>query len=124
MLAMQLGTFGQGEPPMAVSIPVMVTCRIGRSAFSGERIFVITQADGTEYVGAAPREVCFTTDYQPIGDAPKQGEQMNGYIQGALIGNGGDEARVALPDGEAIRVKAGNVFRGETRELHYVPLGS
>jgi hypothetical protein len=105
---------------------VLVACTIEAGAFSGERVFRLTLADGqTEYSGVAPAHYCFTKDQQPLGrDQPPQGQRIDGYIEAFLVSNGGDEAMVEFPDGEAVRVKLGQVpYRQDRdRKLQYVPL--
>jgi len=114
---------------MAGSQRVMVACEITRSAFSGERIVKFRQANGEEYVGAAPVEYCRTSTFRRLeADDPTGDESINGFVEAYLVKNGGDLARVSLPDGEGAEVNVGEIRVPKTpradEEFGYVSLGS
>jgi hypothetical protein len=105
---------------------VLLACRISPSSFSGERVFRITLADNAEYIGIAPVDYCRQYDQSAVGsNEPTKGRQINGFVEGHLLENGGAEAKVALPDGEVITVPSDRIsFVSEPTETTYVPVGS
>ena len=69
---------------------ILLPCQLSRSAFSGERVFFVTQADGKEYVGVAPVDYCFRSDKAPIGpDDPPGKNRVDGFVEGRVIEDGG-----------------------------------
>jgi hypothetical protein len=115
----------KGGSTMQPNSSVLVACRLSRSGFSGERVYRVTLADGkTEHVGVAPVHYCRTAKREPIGrDQPSSGNQIDGLIEGLLVENGGDEADVAMPDGETIRVNVDQI-RFRMGDPQYVPMQS
>jgi hypothetical protein len=106
---------------------VLVGCTIEAGAFSGERVFRLGLADGEEYSGVAPVHYFRDGETRPLGrNVPPAGRSITGYVEGFLVEDGGDQATVELPDGEAHRVPRSQVpFRqSRDREAPYVPLGS
>jgi len=107
---------------------VLVTCKIRRGAFSGERVFQLPMSGGQgDYIGIAPVDHCLDEDRKHLRrDRPTDDDEIEGFIEAFLIANGGAEARIELPDGEAIRVPVEQVpFRMESdRGSNYVPVGS
>jgi hypothetical protein len=103
---------------------VLLACQISPSSFSGERVFRIALAKNNEYVGVAPVDYCRRRDQSAIGsNEPSKGERISGYIEARVIENGGSEAKVALPDGEAIVVPVDRIsFVSEPKEMIYVPV--
>jgi hypothetical protein len=101
---------------------VYVTCRLSRNAFSGERVFRVTGADGTEHVGVAPTHYCYTSDGIPIGpDTPPKDRRIHGLVEGVSVEDGDDATAVALPDGNTIRVARDQL---KSRDVRHVPIGS
>lgn len=107
---------------------VLVACKIGTGAFSRERVFRLPMAgDRDEYIGIAPVDHCRDSKVAPLDrDQPPAGSEIDGYIDAFLISNGGAEARVELPDGEAITIPAEQVKFLQTadRGPKYVSVGS
>jgi hypothetical protein len=106
---------------------ILLGCEISSSGFSGERVFRIRLANKTEYVSVAPVDYCRRQDHTPIGShEPPKGERIKGFVEGRMIKNGGSEAKVALPDGEAITVPLDRIsVVTEPEEItYYVPVGS
>jgi hypothetical protein len=103
---------------------VLLECQISPSGFSGERVFRIALAKKTEYVGVAPVDYCRRQDKSAVGsNEPAKGERMSGFVEGRVIENGGSEAKVALPDGEAITVPLHRIsFVREPEVMNYVPV--
>ncbi len=84
---------------------VFLPCKLTLSGFSSERVFRITQADDSVYVGAAPVHYCWTEDGKRLGEGePAHEESLAGLVQGLVIANGGERAKVQIPDGELIQV--------------------
>jgi hypothetical protein len=104
---------------------VLLACQISPSSFSGERVFRITLADSTEYVGVAPVDYFRRQDQSAVGsNEPPKGKRFSGFVEGRLIENGSRQAKVALPDGEAITVPLDRIsFVSEPKETTYVPVG-
>jgi hypothetical protein len=107
---------------------VLVACRLHKGAFSGERVFRLPMAGSRDdYIGIAPVSHCFDEDLKPLGrNEPPGDSEIDGFIEAYLISNGGSEARVELPDGEAIRIPTSRVShqRETGRGSAYVPVGS
>lgn len=105
---------------------VLLACRISRGGFSGERVFRLSLADGTEHVGVAPVGYFFHRGDRPKpiepNEPPHKGQPIEGLIAGRIVVNGGDTALVAVPDGETIEVKLDRI--AFERRAAYVPVGS
>lgn len=86
---------------MSQNRTVFVPCVFRRSAFSGERVFVIRYGDGWEHCGVASVAYCLSPDRSPLGDGPPAGSEAGGVVMGLQIApSEGGVARVQLPDGE------------------------
>lgn len=107
---------------------VLVKCKFRRGAFSGERVFRLPMAEApNEYVGIAPVGHCLDQNQVRLGrDQPSVDVEIDGFIEAYLIANGGAQARIELPDGEAIRVPIGQVAyqREQDQGSKYVPVRS
>lgn len=79
-----------------------VHCNLYKSAFSGEVVFAVRTTEGQLYEGVAPKHYANPSD--PLGVQP-----IGGTVDVRVIGNGGGEARVRMPDGEAVSVPADTV---------------
>ena len=105
---------------------VLVVCKIRMGAFSGERVFELRMAGAQgDYIGIAPVDHCLDANRNPLGrDQPPTGVEIDGFVEAFLIANGGVEARIELPDGEAIRVPVEQVqYQKEfDRGSTYVPI--
>lgn len=104
---------------------VLVACTIESGAFSGERVVRLSTAEQGEYSGVVPSHYCFDGKRQPIGrDQPPRGKPIKGYIEAFLVDNGGDTARVELPNGEVVPVELSQVpyRKSHDRESQYVPV--
>jgi hypothetical protein len=100
-----------------------VRSRISRSGFSGERVFRVTQDDGSEHVSVAPTHYFQTEAGELLGaDMPAKGKPMRGWIEGMLIADDGEKLTIALPDGNTIKVHPDQVQTPTSRP--YVPIGS
>jgi hypothetical protein len=98
---------------------IYVNCTLFRGSFSGEMLFSILTIDQGEYVGVAPRRDTLTRENETIREnstIPENG--IAGKLAARLIGNGGDIARVALPDGEAINVSVNEISEREPDLAH------
>jgi hypothetical protein len=87
---------------------VFVKCTVYRGAFSDERVFEVPEAeidDQTGYTGVAPLHYFQKQDANPFSASePAPGQNLPGMLAARMISNGGDKARVAIPDGEGITV--------------------
>lgn len=105
---------------------VLVACVIEAGAFSGERVFRFKLADETtDYSGVAPFRYCFDENQNPLTrDQPPRGQSIEGYIEAFLVANGGEQATVELPDGEALKIKTSQIpFRQDQNQgKQYVPI--
>ncbi len=91
---------------------VFLPCKLTLSGFSSERVFRVTQVDDSVYIGAAPVHYCWTEDGKKLGVGEPAPEQpIAGLVQGLVITNGGEQARVQTPDGELVRVSASSYKR-------------
>lgn len=79
-----------------------IDCKLYPSAFSGELVFRVDTAIGESYEGVAPKHYVMP-DTQPT----KEG--VDGQVKVRVIKNGGDKARVSVPDGEILTVSADKV---------------
>lgn len=104
------------------TLSVLALCRIERGGFSGERIFHVTQADGKEHAGVTPVGYCHHLDGRPLDrDEPAGDECLDGLLDVILPRNGGEEARIHMPDGETIAVHTSQLVRHVVKETAYVP---
>ena len=77
-------------------------CKVYTSVFSGEVVFHVDTKIGKTYAGVAPKHYVEQTE-QPT----KAG--VDGRVKVRVLSNGGDEARVSVPDGEILTVSADKV---------------
>ncbi len=77
-------------------------CKLYPSAFSGEVVFQVDTKIGKSYEGVAPKHYV-----QPSTQPTKDG--VNGQIKVRVLGNGANEARVSVPDGQILTVSADKV---------------
>ncbi len=107
---------------------VLVACALEVGGFSGERAFKLKLAGGTdEYSGIAPLHYCRTDEKSALpADQPPRGMSIPGFVEAFLVSNGGDQATVELPDGEAVRVDRARVLirQDKVQEPAYVSIGS
>src|SRR5580704_14586879 len=103
---------------------IAVRCRILPGGFSGERIFVVTKADGVEYKGMAPRDYCWKDEGTPLQpDEPAIGRSLDGLVAARLLGNQTNEiAVVTTPDGEVFPVEKENIHP-RPENIAHVPIG-
>lgn len=94
---------------------IYITCNLTQGSFSGEIIFEVKTAEGATYVGVAPRRDCRSMNGEALTEKDLSREKpTEGKLVARLIGNGGDLARVALPDGEAITLSVKLVSERES----------
>jgi hypothetical protein len=104
---------------------VFIHCKISQGGFSGERITRFQQSDGSPYETVVATPYCRTPEGERLDlDVPPFNEEMDGRVEAILISNGGDTAKVELPDGSVVIVPAHQVLRREIKQEEYVPLGS
>ena len=77
-------------------------CKLYPSAFSGEIVFQVNTAHGDRYEGVAPKHYA-----GPRTRLTKKG--ISGHIKVRVLSNGGNEARVSVPDGQILTVSADEV---------------
>ena len=89
---------------------ITVDCHIFRSAFSGERVFLVTLGDRAEHVGAASVNYFLKGDGSALGpDEPPPKGQIKGKIAARVVQHLGDTVFVSLPDGEVVHVKRNQI---------------
>ena len=99
---------------------IYLECQLSQGSFSGEVVFEVeTIGDGT-YVGVAPKRDCFKPNGQlfELDELPQNGSTVKGKIATTLVANGGDVARIALPDGEDVKVSAALISERESEISH------
>ena len=74
-------------------------CKLYPSAFSGEVVFQVSTIIGEPYEGVAPKH-CVKPDTKPNKDG------IDGRIEVRVLDNGGEEARVFVPDGQILTVSS------------------
>jgi hypothetical protein len=99
---------------------VFVECEILQSAFSGEKVFEVTTADGGLFVGVVPVDFCTARDGRVFGaDEPPRNERAHGLVSARIVRNGSDRTRVVFPDGEDAEVNA-RLLRERSEERTHV----
>ena len=89
---------------------ITLTCKISRSAFSDERVFRLTLANGSEHVGAASRIYFYKSDGTPLSAAePAPDRSIDGTVAGQRIREAAGRVMVSLPDGDVVEVKRSQV---------------
>jgi hypothetical protein len=79
-----------------------IDCKLYSSAFSGEVVFQVdTTVEGSRE-GIAPKHYVQTSSI-PTKDG------VEGQVRVRVISNGGEEARVSMPDGQVLTVPANKV---------------
>lgn len=89
---------------------VALPCELSPGMVSGERVFVVTLANGKSYSGIAPRFFCWTADGRLVGrDEPKK--EVDGLIAARVVDDEleGNQIVVEVPDGVVIAVDQGLV---------------
>jgi hypothetical protein len=101
---------------------IFLTCQLSQGSFSGEVVFEVETLDVGQYVGVAPKRDCVKPNNNPFaeGELPASGT-VEGKVATRLIANGGEVARVALPDGEAVQVSIALISERES-EIAHVPV--
>lgn len=94
---------------------VKVRCKIARSAFSGERVFIVRLFGGgedCEYEGLAPTHYFGTEQGNSLSDdqPPRDGE-IPGTLAARLIKHEDDVVEVALPDGETVELPSDELIK-------------
>lgn len=79
-----------------------MVCKLYPSAFSGEVVFQVNTTMGQNYEGVAPKHYV-----QPDAVTAKDGTE--GRVKVHVLSNGGEEARVSVPDGQVLTVSADKV---------------
>jgi hypothetical protein len=80
---------------------IHVKCKIKPGGFSGERVFVVTLADGTELKGVASRRFLLDRSGKPIGaDDPPEGKTVSGLLLCRIIEKEAGAATVEVPNAE------------------------
>jgi hypothetical protein len=102
---------------------IFLECQLSQGSFSGEVVFEVNTIDEGKYVGVAPRRDCFSMNGRVFGinELPKNDKTVDGKVATRLVANGGEVARVALPDGETIRVSVALISERES-EMAHVPV--
>jgi hypothetical protein len=92
---------------------------LSQGAFSGEMVFTKETVNQGPYVGIAPRRDCRKENGQPIAENElNQKQEIGGKLVTRLIANGGEIARIALPDGEAVTVPVTLISEREPEFSH------
>lgn len=79
-----------------------MNCTLYPSAFSGEVVFQVKTVAGESYEGVAPK------GYAKSNTQPAQ-TGVEGQVKVRVLSNGGEEARVFVPDGNVLIVSADKV---------------
>ena len=77
-------------------------CKLYKSAFSGEVVFQVDTKIGKSYEGVAPKH------YVEHSTQPTNAG-VDGQVKVRVLSNGGNEARVSVPDGQILTVLADKV---------------
>ena len=102
----------------------LLLCRISQGGFSGERVIRVQQLDGSEYATAVPTGYCRTMGGDRLDpDVPSFDQEIEGKVEVLLLSNGGNAAKVELPDGSVVTAIASKVLKLHLKE-EYVPIGS
>lgn len=104
---------------------VFVQCDFLRGGFPSERVFLLQLPDGAKMSGTAPAHYCYTADRKPLGNAPAEGERVNGLVAGLEIARpDADTVRVYLPDGQVYDLDAGQILPVPRGGVEHVPVGT
>lgn len=74
-----------------------MTCHLYQGAFSGEVVYEVKTLDGQTYEGIVPKHYAVFKD--DLSSQP-----VLGQVKVFVLENGGNRARVRMPDGEAVEV--------------------
>jgi len=77
-------------------------CKLYPSAFSGEVVFQVKTTNNQSYEGVAPKHYVKSST-QPTQDG------VDGQVKVRVLDNGGNEARVSVPDGQILNVSTDKV---------------
>ena len=79
-----------------------IDCKLYPSAFSGEVVFHVDTTAKGSYEGVAPKHYVETS-------IPSTKDGIDGQVRVRVITNGGEQARVSMPDGQVLVVPADKV---------------
>lgn len=79
-----------------------IDCKLYPSAFSGELVFQVDTTVEGSCEGIAPKHYVETL-------TPPTKDGVDGQVRVRVISNGGEEARVSMPDGQVLTVPANKV---------------
>ena len=77
-------------------------CKLYPSAFSGEVVFQVNTVNEQSYEGVAPKHYVESST-QPTKDG------VDGQVRVRVLSNGGEGARVSVPDGQILSVSTDKV---------------
>jgi len=86
---------------------ILVRCEISRGGFPSEKVFRLTQSDGTVHIGAAPAGYFFTTAkkrFKP-GEPAERGEWVPGFLAARVIQESDGTLLVSVPLADVLSVK-------------------
>ena len=110
---------------MATPKRLALPCKIELGAFSSERVFRITLANGQEYQSLAPYLHFWNNENERLTkNQPAAGETMEGLIAALLIGKENGDLVVEIPDGEVVIVAKKIALRRPQEVDTNVPVGS
>ncbi len=90
---------------MTITPFVYAECRLSSGSFSGECVFEIDMVGGRIYAGLAPRRDCRNKLGEKLRpNEPEDDKKIEGKVAARVVQNGGEEATIAIPDGEVITV--------------------
>lgn len=102
---------------------VHLECELGRGGFDSERVYRIKRSGAPELVGLAPVHYCWTASGDRLPDGvPQRKTTINGLVAGRVMANGGNIAKVELPDGQMITVVASSVCKRPVEPYPHVPV--
>src|SRR5581483_7662875 len=83
---------------------IALPCKLTRGGFSGERVFEVLLADGTSYLGVAPRQFCWNDRGQLVAEnEPTAG--ASGMVAARVVDQTDDgQVFVEVPDGVVVVV--------------------
>ena len=100
-------------------------CTIAMGAFSSERVFTITLANGDTYQSAASFLHFWDAKANRLNRTePGAGNRINGLVAARLVKQDGDDLAVEVPDGEVVMVSTKSAVRRPQEADTNVPVGS
>lgn len=103
---------------------ILVRCKVSRGGFPSEKVFRVTQSDGTEHIGAAPTNYFYSSPgkHFPPHKPADRDKWEPGFLLGRVIQESDTVLLVSLPLADVLWVKKEAVTEYPQEARAHVPV--